>query len=421
MPSRPLQATEDSAVPASVDSWLENQIDPWRGAHILQRHWKAIAAGAVIGTLTGLGLGLLQRPMYEAVTTILVGNATSPASALTSRALLQNQTLAAETIADLSLNKPPYELTPQEFTMTVLSLEEIRGANIFRVKVVLPDADKAVEASRHFSHKAVELSRRIVGEEGNAVQSQFKSHLDEATARSRIAEQQLLAFEQVAQVEVLKNSTDSMLEEREKLLALEIDIASEKAKLAAAEQEIKRHPPTMAVARDVDGAEALRRADPPADSKAELLNLRTPYGNPVHETLSFQIALSRTRLAGLERHWQELVTVRRLNSTSFNQLSDLYSRQLEYARLRAAYDLAREVHKNIATRYEQSRTAVIDNMAQLQIVDNPVRPDRPLSRNRVRFAGLGGAAGLILGLGVSLILERRRENLAPLRGAVRSI
>jgi uncharacterized protein involved in exopolysaccharide biosynthesis len=147
------------------------------------------------------------------------------------------------------------------------------------------------------------------------------------------------------------------------------------------------------------------------DAGTPPLDLSNPFVNPVYQTLAFQIATSRTRLAALERQQQELVTIRKISAGRSRELSDLYRKQTEVARLKDAYDLSRRAYADVALRYEQSRAESIGDTVQLQIVDPAIPPDRPLPRKRVQSAGLGFTAGLLIATLIALVRAAvSREN-----------
>ncbi len=136
----------------------------------LQRHWIVALAGAALGAAVFFVI-VSNRPLvYEGVTSLLVvppsgsdGAQMNPATFL---ALVQNETLASEVIAELKLQDPPYQLSPQAFVERNLGVQEVRGTNVVRVIVRLADPQKAAEASRRLAEKTVQLSRQIIAREG---------------------------------------------------------------------------------------------------------------------------------------------------------------------------------------------------------------------------------------------------------------
>jgi capsule polysaccharide export protein KpsE/RkpR len=146
-----------------------------------------------------------------------------------------------------------------------------------------------------------------------------------------------------------------------------------------------------------DTQDALTRiATPSGEADPQSLDLSHPFINPVYQTLAFQIATSRTRLAAMERQEREMVVVRKLGGTRFDELTDLYRRTAELSRLETNLDLAKQVYQTLTVRYEQSRAESVDSMVQLQIVDAAITPELPLSRKRAQTAALGATIGFIV-------------------------
>jgi capsular polysaccharide biosynthesis protein len=474
---------------------MEEELNLGRYIAILRRHWLALFVGVFVGGAAGFVGASLRPVFYEGVTTILIGRSNSVIATATSRALLENRTLAAETLAEIGSS-----LSSEAFVTNLLTVEQVPSTNVMKVRVRFEDAAKAAQASRVLSQKAVELNRRVASEEGSAVRGQLKVLLDQAADRLKTAEAEHLRYEDQAQIELLKRDTERMIAERGELLKLRIDIETERARVAAAEQEIKKHDPVYSLPRAVNAETALQRtaerataadvanealrrvedqssslkssatkpmpagpppveqskdpakreretarwerqlrqetnedlqrrfeaqaaavagtqdalnriATPNGEVDPQLLDLSHPFVNPVYQTLAFQIATSRTRLAALERQEREMVVVRKLGNNRFDELSDLYRRTAELARLETNLDLAKQVYETLTVRYEQSRAESVDGMVQLQIVDAAVTPERPLSRKRAQAGVLGLTVGLVVAGIAALtrgILEDRR-------------
>jgi hypothetical protein len=138
---------------------------------------------------------------------------------------------------------------------------------------------------------------------------------------------------------------------------------------------------------------------------ADQVNIRNPMANPVYEILSYQIAASRTKLAALQKQRQTIVAESRINGTELNQLTTLYSRQIQLERLQTDHALARTLYQEVSSRYEQMRGQSDAKSSQLVIADDAVAPDRPLARGRTRYL----MTGFLMGgaLGAILVLTRR--------------
>jgi polysaccharide biosynthesis transport protein len=366
----------------------------------------AIAAGAVGFWYAG------RRPvMYQGVTTLLVVPPSQPTGAqinpATFRAIVENATLASQVIDELKLPN----MTAQSFLERALTVEEIRGTNIVKVKVTLGDPRLAADTSRLLAQKAIGLTRQITQHEGASIQDQLKNYLNDAQGRLRTAEKDLLTYKQSAQVDLIKGDTDAQLKDRGVLGDLVVNIEAERARLAAAEAEIKRQQPLLSAPRKPAAEDALQRSST-GEVASQQLDLTNPYVNPVYQTLDFQIATSRTKIAALVRQRDELVNGRKVGGKELAQLSELYRRQIELARLQANFDLATRVYGDLAVKYEQSRTQPLGNIAQLQVVDAALPPEYPVSRKRLQSAMFGSAAGFIAAALLALLWESRVKRTA---------
>jgi uncharacterized protein involved in exopolysaccharide biosynthesis len=378
----------------------------------LQRGWKAAIAGALIGGAIALWFASGQPLRYEASTTVLVVPPAQPNAAFnpaTFRTMVTNGSLVSQVIAELKLGEGEHALTPQEFLAESLRVEEVRGTNLVRITVTLRDSKASAEASRRLAMKAIALTEQMRLQDGDSVQGQLQHDLDEAQRKLANAEKELLVF---------KQNADAQLKERGALLRLVVEIEAEKARLAAALTEIKRQQPLLSDARLPGAEDALRRVDADAqnardkagEANSRHLDLTNPYVNPVYQTLEYQIATSRTRIAALERERDELVTVKKLGGSELALLKELYRRQSEQARLQANFDLAVRIQSDVVMRQTQSRSqAPANTMAQLQIVDEALPPQQPLTRRRMQFAAYGAAAGLVAGTMAMLLWENRRR------------
>jgi len=398
------------------DRWVEDELDlGWYFRAILTR-WQLLLAGALLGASIGFAAAHFRPVLYEATTTLLVvppslrtaGVVPSAVNPGTFRAILENASLASQVIRETGADQPPHNLTPHRFLERALVVEDIRGTNVVRLRVKLRDPKLAADATNRLALKAIALTRQLNQQEGSSVQDQLKNHLDDAAARMANAEVQLLSYRRTAQVELLEADTQAMLEERKDLLKLIISIESEKARLSSAEAEIKNQNRVLPVPRAVDAEEMLRRTD----GTTEVLDSSNPFINPVYQSLDFQIATTRARLAGLQQQLRQVVEVRKLGGNELTRLSELYSRQIELARLQTGFDLARRVHSDLMVRYEESRTQALGFSSQLQLVDEAIPPDRPLSRRRIQYLALGFALGLFGAGLVALVWESRYNRSA---------
>ena len=243
---------------------FEDELDLGRHLRIFTRHPLLLLAGALLGGLTGFLIAANRPAVYEAVTTLIAHLPTRQGAGgvdrASLRAFIENQTLAAEVLEELQLNRPPAELTAQGFAAEALRIDEPAGSNLLRVRVQLGDPQLAAEASRRLSEKAVALNRQVASEAGAVLRTELKPRLDEATDRLKSASDQLVAYQSDAQIELLEADSQALVEQRGELFSLLAQIEGEKARLASAEAELRRRQPLMTADRVPEAEEALRRA-----------------------------------------------------------------------------------------------------------------------------------------------------------------
>ena len=360
----------------------EDDLDLLRYGRFLAAYWLLLLVGTMVGAGAALAVAWRAPVRYQATSTVAIAANGTTALALspaTSRALFANLSLVAETIEELQLNRDG--LTPQAFIEDALNLQPVPTTNLLKVSVSLPDPTKARLAAGTLSQKAVNLSRRLDQEGAVAGRDAFKKQMDEAAQRLDSAQDRLLNFQSTAQVDMLQAQTDSKIERRYQMSKVAIELESEKARLASMERELSRS------------------QAPGADSSQ-------PFSNPLYGMFHYEVAASRAKVASLEKEHKE-----NLGATggagAAKELSELYRRKMELSRLQADYDVSKRVYSDLATRYEEARGRVVGIMPQLQIVDLPVQPDRPLPRRLPQFAILGGLIGLVCAAVAAVLLNRR--------------
>lgn len=393
---------------------MEDELDFGRHLRILQRHAWLLAIGGIVGAVLGFIITTTRPIKYEAVTSLMAHLPARPASGsvdrATLRAFLENQTVVTGVLRELQLDRAPHNMTTQGFVSEALRVDEVPGSNLFRVRVQLEDPALATESSRRIAQKAVALNKEVAGNAGGVLRDELKPHLDEAATRLNKAEEALVSYQREAQMELLQADSDALVGERGTLLKLMLEIESERARLKAAEEDLKGRTPTLPAERDPQAERSLRQASPGGVTTrreggvdAQTLDLSNPIVNPVYQTLQLQVATSRATLAALERYRQELS--RRIGGPAVKELTNLYQRQVELTRRQNDYYLAQRVFEEVSLQFEKARTDLLGSSAHLQVIDEAVQPDRPLPRKRVQTVALG----LIIGLSVGALLALLRE------------
>jgi uncharacterized protein involved in exopolysaccharide biosynthesis len=120
--------------------------------------------------------------------------------------------------------------------------------------------------------------------------------------------------------------------------------------------------------------------------------------------LDYQIALSRTKLAALERRRRELGGALRLGSEELASLAARHPQAIQLRRLETERELAQTVY---AVQSERARLQDASASARLRLIDNAIEPTAPLPRHRA----LGVIIGALAAFAIALIVLATRQFL----------
>ena len=402
------------------DAFPDDEIDLTKYVLGLWRYRLLVVLGTLLCGAAALVSVALAPRSYEATAKLMVsppktgaaGEVGSSVSMATFRSLIENQSLGAKIVEEFGLNKPPHGVTATELMTRIVAVEVVRDASVILVRVRLWDPDLAAKVANRLAESAEQLARALSQEETVAARDIIGAQLDASKKRFDEAEARLESFKKVAQLELLRKDVDALLGQRGTLLALLVDIQTEKARLSQAEAQLATRDRLETLKRSIDtdpaAMEAMRKAGSEPGSVLPL-QLRNEFVNPVYESLDQVIATSRTRLAGLEKQRAELIDVRRLDRDQQAKLSLLYQQETTLSRLQTEHEIAREVYVDVSKRYEQARLQVAGRSAQLQLMDRALPPDRPISRHVVRSTVLASLTGLLLTAAAALGLDAFRR------------
>jgi uncharacterized protein involved in exopolysaccharide biosynthesis len=371
----------------------------------------AIACASIAAVYSATRPGVYEATAAVILSQSKIGDHADPASLATFQPLLQSRSIAAAVIREFGLDKPPRNVSTTQFFDSMVSVEQVRNSTVFLVRTAFDDPDLAARIGNRVAENAIEMSRRVSQQEALRSRDDLLQQRDEAKTRLDDAVEALRKFRETSQIELVQKDVDAMLGQRGELLGLLIQIESEKAKLAKAEQELTTRQRIGTVKRSIESDPAmLETARKSAGSSADLLSLETrnEFVDPVYENLDTQVATSRTTLAALERKRAQVVDVRRLDSSQLGLLTRLYDLEGAQARLEMERDLAMTVYRQVATAYETARVQVASRSAQLELLDRAVPPDRPNSKHVLRNTLVALVAGFALGVAAAVVVGMRR-------------
>jgi uncharacterized protein involved in exopolysaccharide biosynthesis len=375
MPSRDLSVLESPPLPPGpAEPTLADYLAQlWRARFFLVA--VAIAAGAAMFALSLSGPRVYESTVTFAVTQSKIGEGTQAIAGTASfRPMVESLSTAAAVMREVGLDKPPNAMRPSDFLENVMSVSEVRGTNLMRVTVVHTDPQMAATMANSIARHAVDGARTVSAREAEHARDMIGKQVTEARRRLDEADTRLRTFKKEAQIEAVKKDVEGQLTGRLGILDLVVSIASERAKLASMEQQLK----------DRSGN-------------------RTESLNKVYEDLDTEAATTRSYLASLEKQRAELVDVRKLNASSLAALNRLYELQGELARREVEYDLAEEIYMEISKRYAEASLQVVGRSAELSVIDPAVPADRPVSRHVVRNTVVAGIIGFCFAVALVLL------------------
>jgi len=385
---------------------------------LLLRHWPLIVACTAIGAIVAIVVSLVLKRTYAADAALAISrskigegmSATDALSTANFRPLIESRAIASQIIKEFNLSAAPYWVSPNRFFSDVVEIEEVRNSSVILVHGRASDPGLVSQIVNRVAELGAETARLVSQQEALQARNDIKLQLDEAKARLDAAVQRLDAARTQAQLELVREDVDAALHQRGSLLTLQIDIETERARLARAEQELAKRHPLDTVRRTIDADPALMEAARGTDGRSrDLLSLQTKNEevNPVYQDLDKQIASSRTELAALERQRAQL-TARKLDEPKFAGLTELYAKESELNRLEMERDLAKKIYETVSNSHESARLLVAARSSALQILTRAIPPDKPESRKLARNILIGSLSGFLL----SSLLVLVRESLS---------
>jgi uncharacterized protein involved in exopolysaccharide biosynthesis len=147
----------------------------------------------LVATLAGALLGLAGTWAYprsfSAVVTLGLKPGARPVSFDLVRTTLGKETVVAETLSGLNLDKPPHALTPKAFLADHVRADQVPGAG-WRIWVTLRDPDTAVQAANRLGAAVVRTVTEDIKEDLEVDRKRLEGRMLRARARQEaIAEE----------------------------------------------------------------------------------------------------------------------------------------------------------------------------------------------------------------------------------------
>ena len=266
------------------------------------------------------------------------------------------------------------------------------------LSITWTDPKLAADVANAMAEQAVLRSRSLNQDETLVARDLIKSQLDVSREKLTAARTALEDYQRTAQVDLLEKEMQEVIKLQAGLDGKLIEIATERARLLKAEEELAKQEPVRDARRALRST-VIRAPDSTGKPVPQLReDVLDPYANPIYENLQQETTGTRTRLAALERERDELLRGRNRDG-QLNKLAELYRRQARADELKMQQQLAEKVYVETATRYEQARLQVAGRSAQLQIIDRALPRDQKVSPR----VALNVSAAFVLALSIIVI------------------
>lgn len=358
-------------------------------ARELKRNRRWLLGAAVVVTLIALPFDLLRDKLYQAEVALMSlerGEETTPVDAF--RTFLFNDSVSTEVFKKHRLHEPPESLTMREYKQRRLSIDADRATGVLYVKFRATSPDLAAAVANSHAAAGVELHRRINEADLVRVRGQLADQVSETSRKLTEVAQELQAFRQKAQIEMIRSDVATGIRQRSEAQQLEVEIAGLRAKAAAAEHALSKRAQTLDLLRSLSPDSMVVEAFRPQGAPG--LKLQTEEVNDVYQKIDEMAVKARADLQSAEQRYRMAIAREGVMSARNPKLMQLQALEIELARRTGEFEIAQAANRDAELRYAEVKTTAASRPL-LQVVDPALPPDRP----QPRYPGLPAvAAGL---------------------------
>jgi uncharacterized protein involved in exopolysaccharide biosynthesis len=401
--------------------------------------WKRkllIVTGTVLFMVVAALVSLLQTRVFEAsVVFLLEESKISPESVVsqinpklfdtygkTYEGIIKNKSALNQAIEKFRLDREPYGTTLKDLDNSI-SVKAVKNSKLLELSVEFPEPVMARDIANFLADKAVELNSALSAA-GSAEKRDFINEEME-TARQNMdrAEDELLKFEENAQLKTLRKKVEILLgrkgEIENGISHAEVDIAGLEESLKKIEEEFKKRDRTVKLSRklaeDPLFQQSLAGLSESDIKKTFNLDMEVEIKDPTYEHLEKRLVNVVADLSGIYARRGSLGKELKKNTAQLKTLqADLAGKETELKRLKRELGLAVDTYKMLTRKFEEVTLQVASRSQDLKIIDPAVTPDRPTRPRKVLNVLVAGILGLAVFPFLAFFLEylegvRRRE------------
>jgi uncharacterized protein involved in exopolysaccharide biosynthesis len=385
----------DGTHPASADA-------PRNLGDYLAVCWRYRVSLAAVGIVAGLGaLAIsLQGPRIYASTVTFaaglskIGDAGQPAhTAAAFRPMVESLTTAAAVIADVGLGEAPHNVRPAQFLNQIMAVSEIRGTNLITVTVSYPDATLASTLANRVAEHAVQTARRVSASEASHARDLIKEQLDQARERLDAADSELRSYRQRVRIEALRRDIEA------RLGGPQMPVFAPRARAQLSD----------GINVSIANSEPVAGRDGLMEVAVKIASQKARIAAAEQQSQTASLPALRSELAALEQQKAALTRGYTLDASTLDALNRLYAVESDLARRHLEHDVAERTYTDLSQRYQEARLQVIGRSAEFVIIDPAVPADRPVSRHVARNAILGMAIALLFAVAIVVMWDSARR------------
>ena len=363
-------------------SQFDDEVEFRRIRMLFVRRWKTVAAAIIVGTAAAFAITSVQPQQYEAVVPLVLSG--PPAAVGSSNASNVRMLLTAPALLQEVAASTGDEGGVRAIDVDAVFVDPVPQTAFVRLRVRMDDPTRTARVAQMLAVRGAELSRKVRTEPLEAAPEANDARVDGARAALDRAESNLLEFRRQSQIEILRRDIESRLDQRATAQSIEWEIERERARLAAALEEVERYTGRMKAGEGAEGS-----TEPEVVSASVLL-----------EAFARTAAESRIRLAELEQTRRQLAGTIKGDP---QRLDDLYRNELQLKRLEQEYELARQVYETEAERARREGGSI--SVPMIKLVEESVPAAHPVPRERLRLIGLAMVLSFLFGLALVILLE----------------
>jgi len=398
---------------------VDDEIDLREYVKVLIRHWKWIAALAVVAAVVALVVSFMLSPTYEAMALVVitkpryvmrfdekfetVNDIEQPYKAYPSLAMSDD--LLLQTVAAMN---PPLPEKDRDLKGFRNMLEAVSGSDpsVVELRVQHQEAELATRIANTWAGIFVERVNELYDASAQDV-SFFEDQLADADAVLGQAEQALIEFQGRNQAGILNAQVSAYRQQLGDYLASKnaIELVIQDARSLQERLRLQEGGVPASLADDL--AVLYLEIDALSSKGAVPLQLQVgPASSLSNRTAEDQIAFLDDLMTSLRDKRSALdAEIAQLEPEILRLQGEIQVLNVEADRLTRARDVARDTVITLARKLNEARIAAEDELGEVRLASRAAVPTEPVSPRKLLNTAVAGVLGLMLGVFIAFAIE----------------